>query len=950
MASLQASSILYLNDSAQATHLKLESINLVSRFNQSLSTQTNSNSSSIKGSGEIEFTGKRKFQFLGEVQQFDPSKWMSAPKGVIGGKVDINGYLSPSIQLTILAPEIQGNLEGKPISGNINLFWQQDKFLDIRQFHFSMAGNKLFAEGQLGSVNDNLTLKVDAPNLAFLSPFIKQKISGALQLDAKLKGGFESLSGFITMHSQDVIFDGKTSVGKLDGEVEFNTGIAVLIKADLQMFNVKRKEAKVDKNNESNFFEKIHLKVNGNNNEHMIDGSLLLKNKEQISFSAQGGLDFKKGVEPTWQGKMLAMIVSGLGKANEINMQLQSPTMISVNQKKLQVGSTQLLGSFGKIEIDHFNWSPGYTQTKGSVSQLQVLGLLPLFETQKLLSGNIKLNANWDLKFQEIVKGEFHIQRDSGDVFLRDNEISSQLIPLGVDQLNVDILFGGEISGTETESTRAILMMNGTRLGLWKAELETQLSYENGVWQLHSESPIHGNVQAKIPDLQWLSSFIHPEFAIKGKLDLDANLKGKFNAPIYQAQIEGRELELAFASEGLLLPNGKLSAQLSNETFKLNQLSFTNAITMMPKHEQLQSLPWRGQVGELQASGEVSLIKQSGEISVQWKQFPLLQRKDRWLVTSGQANIKQLDNTWSLIGKMKADGAYFQLPKLPPPSLSSDVVVLKNSRSLIEGEQNEQVQKGMRTSLDISLDMGSHFVFVGRGINTPLTGNLRLRSHDNAPIYASGSILTKGGLYEGYGQQLEIERGILNFQGSPSNPSLNIRALRKGMQVEAGVDVTGTVSKPQVRLVSEPNVPDNEKISWLVLGREADQATTIDASLLLTAAGAIFGGDDTRNIPQEFAQKLGFDEFSIGPAESAGSSKLPSQTVAGATAVGSSSNEQVVKGSMRLKPGIVLSIESGVSDASGALKLSWLLSRRLRLVGRYGTDRSIDAKYTFSFN
>jgi len=250
----------------------------------------------------------------------------------------------------------------------------------------------------------------------------------------------------------------------------------------------------------------------------------------------------------------------------------------------------------------------------------------------------------------------------------------------------------------------------------------------------------------------------------------------------------------------------------------------------------------------------------------------------------------------------------------------------------------------------LQIDMGSRFVFVGRGLDTALTGTIRLRSTDNSPVHASGSIITNGGQYEGYGQQLEIERGILNFQGSPGNPSLNIRALRKGLAVEAGVDVTGTVANPQVRLVSEPNVPDSEKISWLVLGRESEQVGTADASLLLSAAGAIFGGDGSRNIPRELVQGLGFDEFSIGPAESAGSSKLPNQTIAGATSIGASSNDKVVNIGKRLKPGLVLSVERGVSDASGALKLSWQLSKRVRFIGRSGTDNSADVKYSFSFN
>ena len=168
--------------------------------------------------------------------------------------------------------------------------------------------------------------------------------------------------------------------------------------------------------------------------------------------------------------------------------------------------------------------------------------------------------------------------------------------------------------------------------------------------------------------------------------------------------------------------------------------------------------------------------------------------------------------------------------------------------------------------------------------------------------------------------------------------------------MEAGVDVGGTVSAPEVRLISEPNVPDAEKISWLVLGRAPDQLAGNDTSLLFNAAGAIFGGDGNRNIPRDIVQTLGFDEFSVGAAENVGASKLPSQTIAGTTGLTTASGDQVVSVGKHIAPGIVLSVERGLSDASGAVKLSWQLTRRISIIGRSGTDSSIDANYIFSFH
>ena len=74
------------------------------------------------------------------------------------------------------------------------------------------------------------------------------------------------------------------------------------------------------------------------------------------------------------------------------------------------------------------------------------------------------------------------------------------------------------------------------------------------------------------------------------------------------------------------------------------------------------------------------------------------------------------------------------------------------------------------------------------------------------------------GTYYAFGQKLVIDRGRLIFDGPLDNPGLDIVALRKNLAVEAGVAVSGTVKVPIIQLTSNPPVPDNEKLSWLVLG------------------------------------------------------------------------------------------------------------------------------------
>src|SRR5690606_30239346 len=107
------------------------------------------------------------------------------------------------------------------------------------------------------------------------------------------------------------------------------------------------------------------------------------------------------------------------------------------------------------------------------------------------------------------------------------------------------------------------------------------------------------------------------------------------------------------------------------------------------------------------------------------------------------------------------------------------------------------------------------------------------------------------------------ERGIINFDGPLNNPNINILAIRRKLEVEAGVQVTGTVRRPRMQLVSEPNVPDEEKLSWLVFGRGAGSEGAIGQMAAQGAALSLLnrlGGD-------QIAKGLGLDELSFGTSE-----------------------------------------------------------------------------------
>ena len=144
--------------------------------------------------------------------------------------------------------------------------------------------------------------------------------------------------------------------------------------------------------------------------------------------------------------------------------------------------------------------------------------------------------------------------------------------------------------------------------------------------------------------------------------------------------------------------------------------------------------------------------------------------------------------------------------ELVVPAAVPTLVARPVARPVAAPAPEEDEKEPMR--IDVQLALNNRVWFQGRGLDTRLDGNLHVTGELGTPLRAQGTIRTAGGTYRGYGQELTIERGVLTFAGPLENPRLNILALRKGLPVEAGVEVLGSTSHPRVRLVSTPDVPE----------------------------------------------------------------------------------------------------------------------------------------------
>jgi translocation and assembly module TamB len=470
-------------------------------------------------------------------------------------------------------------------------------------------------------------------------------------------------------------------------------------------------------------------------------------------------------------------------------------------------------------------------------------------------------------------------------------------------------------------------------------------------WRPAQQQPWQIDADADLPSLAWVNAVLSER--VRANVRLDGRLAGQIRIAGTPARPQARgaftadALRVAWVEQGMRLENGRLRAHLDNDVIVLDELRFSGPPRVRPKDKRAAERLDFTREGSVTATGRLRVRDLDGVIQVAAERLPLLQRPDRWVLASGGANIEMSVKRVQLNGAFAAVAGYVDFSRAELPSLSSDVIVLR--------AQDEAAPRAPRVALgfDVGIDLGEAFYVRGGGLDTRVEGAVRLRSDGRGAVTAAGTIEAKDGTYEGFGQRLAIVRGRLNFQGPPENPGLDVLAVRRELPVEVGVTITRTASNPLIRLYSDPPLPDYETLSWLVLGRAAEQSRADNLALAQAATSLLAGGGE--GMPSQLARALGIDEFTLrsGELRDAGS-LLPRRSVAGAlrgdTTLAPGAATEIITIGKRVSEAITISYEQALAGTASIVQLSYRLSQRVSLVARGGSDNALDLVYSIAFD
>lgn len=839
--------------------------------------------SRVGGKGEFALDGRMDFKLAGDFNRFNPAEYADVPAGSLSGGFKAEGHLKPRPVVLLDYKLADSRFNGEALQGQGRLRLEETRLADA-DFWLMLGRNRLEARGALGARNDVLQATLDWPALRSLG----KEFAGSARGSVRVSGTFDDpvLEGQISLI--DLITPFGVSVKRAQVDAHLQQGMLAPLRLRVDAAQVLHGDLLLDR---------VQAQIDGSRSQHTgniaLSGSAGATRRLQLQMGVAGGLD----ADWHWQGSLQQFVLQGPQV-----LRLTEPATLQAGSKLVSLGDSRWLLGKASLHVQQTRWQPGNIETRGTLSQLPLADWLKMAGANDF-SSDLVLAGQWQLKLDQDLRdlnGMIRLSRESGDNLWRGPVGNRIPFDLREAWLQMDVRHNGvKLDG----------LVQSSRYGRVNVGGDTRIDPVR--WQIADGAAVNLSARGELPQLAAFNPLLGPDLQLGGRVAFDVRREGLQKTARLSGSIQGDDLAIRDLASGANLREGVIRMVLADQRVTLQQATF------------------KGGQGDLRAEGVLDLREEtpSGQARVEANRLTLFSRSDMLLVISGSGDLSSQKGQISVSGRLRADQGDIEYRSAEIPKLSEDVVVL--------GRERAQSRALPAFALSVDVDLGNDFRFRGYGLDAKLEGLLRLRAQPARPLAANGVVRVSEGTYRAWGQRLEIERGQLSFQGPVENPGLDILAMRRNQEVEAGVSVLGTAVNPRVQLYSEPSVPDTEKLSWLLFGHGTEGMEKSDAALLLQAAHSLLAGNSQgKGVTDEILETIGVDDVGMRSVrETDGKST------------------QIVTVSKQLGRNFRISLEKSITGLRDAVKLSLQLSRRWALVSRIGNDESsVGATYTVQFD
>jgi translocation and assembly module TamB len=835
-------------------------------------------------SGRLQLATPARVDAKVQFKRFDPARFGAFPTGDINGNADVTGTLGPTKRIEASWNIANSKLRGRPLAshGAVRVAGEEVEKIDAVA---RLGTNELSARGAFGRTNDRLQWRVNAPALAELA----DELGGQLQASGTISGTTMQLRAELQADAKQLRAPGGVGVQSIHLEGHGGTRPDAPFAIRLTAQQIATSQITLDR---------VVLDATGTRARH--DAHLQAKAQARsLDLSVRGAWS---GQWPgKWVGELATATLHGALPGNA-TVQVAAPAAAAVAADDVSVNNLRLLITGddmpqADLRVDELHWQPGRLATRGGFEHLSTRWLAAFVELPPGMETTVALAGTWSIRSDPRLNGALSIKRESGDVRV----VGPPALEAGLSDATLEARFEeGRITST--------LVVNAN---VAKVQAHASIAPESGAagFGITPQAPVTFSAQLDVAEMRLISEPLQTFARVTGRVAANLQGSGTLGTPHIEGSLTADSLGVIVPPYGVELQDGRIRAQLSGDTLQISELTI------------------RGGDGRFTASGTLPLRPDAGRGDLTWhaQNFRLLNRPDMRLVVSADGNVGVARQRVAVRGEVRAERGHFEFTRTQLPKPGDDVAV--------QGQEPRKQQAAVHTPLDLDLwvDLGKELTLRGGGLDGKATGRIHLANDDAGELRVEGKVQAVNAKFRAYGQELEVDPGNLVFGGPIDNPTLDITAWRRHQQVEAGVQLSGTAKAPLVTLVSSPNVPEGERLSWLVLGRAPNDANGQDLALLQAAAGVMLGGGDAVPMNQKIANSLGLDELAVRS-----SSEISSNVVA----LGK-----------RLSDRVLVTYEHGLGGAAENLvQLNFSLTRRISLRAETGSTTGLGIFYRFAWD
>ncbi len=823
------------------------------------------------------------------------------------------------------------------------------------------AGNSVRIEGHLGTTgngaNDRWSVALDGPALNRLAPLLKllqpgaadSTLAGSLSASARLNGRWPVMTSEGELEASGLRF-GAASAQRVQAKWQLGTSadapaalLATLTEAALTQTAPAAANKSSGTPTPGPSLATVQLQLKGSARAHTLElraeskalppawtDALRVPTAAAAAsapsgpprtlavLQAQGGIVDQPGSPfAGWRGSVQQIELRSnddastpLLRAREVAIELQwagGPARATV-----QPGRAELLG--GALRWSRIAWraadGPGgfaQIEAQAQIEPMRVAPLLARAQPDFGWGGDLSVGGKIELRSAPAFQAEIVLERSGGDLTVTD-ELGTQA--LGLTDLRLALTANeGVWSFTQALAGKTV----GVAAGAIIARTSPQATWPP------ADTPIEGVLELQVANLGTWGTWVPPGWRIDGALRTSASIGGRLNAPEYTGEMRGTGLSVRNFLQGVNISDGDVLIALQGSTARIERFTA------------------KGGAGTVKLEGNASLGEApKALLKLSADKFQLLGRVDRRIVTSGQAQLQLDRKTLELTGTFNVDEGAIDFTRSEAPTLSSDVEVVRArgvaspaaaaSAAATPTAPTATAPTSRDVALDLRVNLGEKLRVRGRGLDTGLRGELRITS-PNGRLTVNGTVQAADGTYAAYGQKLAIDRGLIIFNGPVDNPRLDIEATRPNIDVRVGVAVTGNAVAPRIRLFSEPELSEIDKLSWLVMGRASDGLGRTDTALLQRAALALLAGEG-ESVTDQFVKALGLDEISLRQSDG-------------------EVRDTVISLGKQLSRNWYVGYERGLNATTGSWQLIYRIAQRFTLRAQSGQDNSLDLIWTW---